>query len=270
MTQPAISQHIKSLESQLGHRLFERSNKGIVALPAGHDLAAATAQHIDALQNAFEQRKGISKQVSGMVHLGAPSEFFSYYFDCCKPLLDAGIQLNVRLAGKEALYSMLDKGDIDIAVTASIPQEKNFERTLLGQERLILVCARSVFEQCKGRQINLQLLNTFGFISYDAELPLIKRYFKHDPHINTIGTPLISCPDLRTVINLCMRYHAWSVMPEYLVKDALEAGQLFTLKSPEPEHLNDFYLVWKKPSLRNARTAFAQQQLMISCRHALT
>lgn len=40
LTQPAISQQLKALEGQLGWPLFARNARGVVATPAGDELAA--------------------------------------------------------------------------------------------------------------------------------------------------------------------------------------------------------------------------------------
>ena len=47
LTQPALSQQLRSLEAHLGRRLFTRLPRGLEPTPAAHDLATAIGPHLD-------------------------------------------------------------------------------------------------------------------------------------------------------------------------------------------------------------------------------
>jgi DNA-binding transcriptional LysR family regulator len=61
-TQPAVAQHIKRLEAELGQPLFERHPRGVVPTPAGRVLFAAAAESLVGLDAACrhleEMRRG--------------------------------------------------------------------------------------------------------------------------------------------------------------------------------------------------------------------
>lgn len=211
------------------------------------------------MQSAFDERRGTSKQLSGVVHLGAPTECFSQYYACCTTLIDAGLRLNVRLAGQAELYQLLQNDEVDIAITASKPQHPELDSVYLGDERLILVATSVLKQRCGGREIDLTLLNQLPFIAYDPELPLIKQYFSDDKIAQKLSSPIATCSDLRTLISLCIELNTWSVVPEYLARTAIESKKLQRLSSQWVS--NSFYLVWKRKALRTTRVAFAQKQL---------
>src|SRR5579859_3955794 len=55
LTQPAVSQHLKALEVQIGAKLFRRNPRGVVPTPAAEELSMRIGQHLDALQAVGEE-----------------------------------------------------------------------------------------------------------------------------------------------------------------------------------------------------------------------
>jgi DNA-binding transcriptional LysR family regulator len=54
-SQPAVSQHIQRLESELGLRLFERQARAVVATQAGESLVRAAGESLDLLERAVRR-----------------------------------------------------------------------------------------------------------------------------------------------------------------------------------------------------------------------
>jgi DNA-binding transcriptional LysR family regulator len=54
-SQPAVSQHIQRLESELGLMLFERQSRGVVTTPAGELLVRAAGDSLSTLDHAVHQ-----------------------------------------------------------------------------------------------------------------------------------------------------------------------------------------------------------------------
>ena len=60
LTQPAVSQHIASLESAIGRTLFERHPHGVNPTAAADELAAEIGdRHLDGLDAAFADHIGV-------------------------------------------------------------------------------------------------------------------------------------------------------------------------------------------------------------------
>ena len=54
-SQPAVSQHIQRLETELGLRLFERQPRSVVATPAGENLKRAASESLSLLERAVHR-----------------------------------------------------------------------------------------------------------------------------------------------------------------------------------------------------------------------
>ncbi len=71
LTQPAVSQHIRDLESSLGRSLFDRGNRGVVLTPAGETLLDYTRCILRMVSDAENALSNLSEINSGQISIGA-------------------------------------------------------------------------------------------------------------------------------------------------------------------------------------------------------
>ena len=67
LTQPALSQQLRSLEAHLGRRLFTRLPRGLEPTPAAHDLATTIGPHLDALGAIAEHARVGAEHIAGPI-----------------------------------------------------------------------------------------------------------------------------------------------------------------------------------------------------------
>jgi DNA-binding transcriptional LysR family regulator len=116
LSQPAVSEQLKSLEQQIGRTLFTRTPRGIIPTAGAHDLARSIAPHIDALETAGDQG-GQSSEIEGTIQIGGPVEFLTQrVLPSLVPLVRVGLYLRVTLGSTEQLLEALSKNDLDLAV----------------------------------------------------------------------------------------------------------------------------------------------------------
>src|SRR5665213_2743952 len=115
LTQPAISQHLKALETQVGRPLFVRHSRGVRATPAAHDLAQSVAPHVDALDAVLEGMRAGPEVPAGPVHLGGPVDFLATrIIPALAPLVERGARLLVHPGLASELLDMLAAGELDL------------------------------------------------------------------------------------------------------------------------------------------------------------
>lgn len=74
-TQSGISQHVAAVERSLGVRLFDRSNAGVVATPAGMRYYKHCIEAVGMLENAAEQARSVAGDVTGELRVGLMPTF---------------------------------------------------------------------------------------------------------------------------------------------------------------------------------------------------
>jgi len=258
LTQPAVSQHIASLEAQVGRSLFRRHARGVVPTAAADELAQQIGDGLDRAESALAMVRARSTHVSGTVHISAPPEFLAERVaPRMRSLTEAGVQLRMHLGAKTDLYGALLADEADLALTASTPENKRLDSRPGAREQLWAVAAPDVARLWKDTS-----WAEVPHLAYDPDRPLMRAWCAMNavPLPNIL--PMVTAPDLRVIRAMVMAALGWSVLPDYLCDRAIEAGALVRLNGPVGAPENTFNLVWTKGSLRHPRVAFARRCLI--------
>jgi DNA-binding transcriptional LysR family regulator len=265
ITQPAASQHIASLETQLGHPLFGRHARGMLPTVIADDLAASLGASLDTAEAAFASARARSARISGTVHIAAPADLFS---DLIVPrlgaLLDAGLDLRLHIGGRDALYRMLLDDHVHLCITSSQPTDGRLAYQCLGEEDLLAIASPSVAARIASMPL-AQALNTVPHLAYDLDRPLLRAWLE----VNRIALsrlPVLTVPDLRILRTGLGAELGWTVLPDYLTRVERATKSLIEIAAPIAVPTNAFYLVWAKASLRHPRVALARDALVEALR----
>jgi DNA-binding transcriptional LysR family regulator len=141
LAQPPLSAQIKSLEHELGVRLFERSSRGVALTQAGQ---AFLPKALDALRAAERAGESARSLASGRVDelrigiippaLNAAVAARIGAFHAAHPSL----RLSFRTAGAAALHTALEAGEIDVALTRPHAASPALREQLLERHELLL------------------------------------------------------------------------------------------------------------------------------------
>jgi len=128
LTQPAVSQHVRALETSLGHRLIERVGKRAYPTPAAEillDHAGRMFEEMDAARQAVERLAGA---VAGRVRLGTGATASIYLLP---PILGdlrrrfPALEISVATGDSPDMAHALIGNDLDLAVvTLPVPRER--------------------------------------------------------------------------------------------------------------------------------------------------
>lgn len=147
ITQPALSQRIQQLESELKRRLFVRSPSGVTVTEAGARLLrycevkrALESEVLDDL--AVEPDGTRSTDLSGTVRAAAFSSVArSCVLPAIAPLFRDHPRLIVDFAVRETseLEALLTQGSYDLVILDRVVPRPDVEHVVLGEEELVLV-----------------------------------------------------------------------------------------------------------------------------------
>ena len=263
ITQPAASAHIATLEAVLGKPLFKREARGVAPTPAADDLARSIAAQLDGLEATMSIARARSPHLAGTVDLIGPAEYLAARVaPLLVPLMVEGLRFRIQTGNRQAIYSALDDGRADLAVTASPPNGKVHGFAGLGRERLVLVTSPDLAERIKGRVVSADLLREIPCIAYDETLPLVRPFFASVFEAEADSLAVATAPDLRIVLSLVGAGAGWTVVPDYLCVDQLEARSLVELPTLRTGPENALYLAWNKGALRHPRVVHVRDFLL--------
>lgn len=145
LTQPAVTQHIKQLEKELGIKIFNRignkikpTNEGeIVIQYAKRDIALYERMIQDILNERHHTRK-LTVGITRTEESNAVAEVLGKY--CSK---NPGTTITIVSESIKNLYDMLKNYEIDIAVVEGKIQDDSINSLLLDTDSLVLVVSKN-------------------------------------------------------------------------------------------------------------------------------
>ncbi len=140
LTQPAVSQHIKALESEFNTRIFIRGEKALRITPEG-EIIVKYAKRIrnlfssipSALKDYRDNARHIRIGVTQTAELGSLSTMLAKY--CVE---NEGIHITLISDTINNLYVKLKNYEVDIIIVEGKKQDANFNSILLDTDCLIL------------------------------------------------------------------------------------------------------------------------------------
>jgi DNA-binding transcriptional LysR family regulator len=144
LSQPAVAQQVKSLEQQLGLRLFARRGRGIVLTPAGQEFLSHAERFLTLLAETTPVVHEIHTLRRGSVVIGASISAGTYVVP---PLLGAfharypGVHITLMVAHRRSIEEDLLTHKIDLGVMSFIERRERFVVELLRPYELLMVAS---------------------------------------------------------------------------------------------------------------------------------
>jgi len=164
-----LSRRIAALEAALKARLFDRSPQGYALTVHGERLMAR-AEAMESLMLAAQAEVGeADMSVSGVVRIGAPEGFGSYFLAPRLPALaERHPELEIQLVAIPGVLS-LSKREADVAITLSAPREGRLISRKLTDYSLSLYGAPSYLDARPALKTRADMKD-HRFIGYIEEL----------------------------------------------------------------------------------------------------
>ena len=142
VSQPTLSQQVRSLEDRYGVRLLERRGHGVEPTDFGKELLAVTEQVFTAISEAEEMLKGSRDTVTGHLRLGAVGPQKAVKLMSAFRARFPDPDLNLMTTGNPELYRALRDREIDAAVVAEPPDEDEFHALVVTDEPVVAMVAK--------------------------------------------------------------------------------------------------------------------------------
>ena len=144
VSQPAVTKHIRELETQYGQRLLERRGNRVALTEAGRllqvhaEAVAASAQQLEA------QLLGLRdpEEAAGRLRLGASTTLSQYVLPAWLPAFQARypqVQLTLLTANSERIAEALLRGDLDLGFVEGRTKNRDLHYELLLPDELVAV-----------------------------------------------------------------------------------------------------------------------------------
>ena len=261
VSQPTVTEHIQRLEEGYGRPLFTRGPNGVELTLAGDALKRT-------IQPSLEQLDRLTFAETPMeahIGLGGPPDLLSLrVLPALKPLYDSNVFIRIRPGTAEQLLKQLEDHTLDMFIAT---RELHSETTAvtyspLFDEEYVLVGAREWHDRIRSRiepgdtreEIELKTVEVLAgapFLAFDATLTVIRDHPLVSKHRTRLfaedklkQVPLIM-PDFRALREVAITGSGVTVIPRYIVQDALREEQLFELYEPVNRRFNTLFIAYR-------------------------
>jgi DNA-binding transcriptional LysR family regulator len=169
LTQPAVSQQIRSLESEFGLRLLERSNEGVRPTEAGDILMHYARRMLVLYKGLSEEIENLKENCENLLLVGAGTAIGGYALPCSIYLFREKyprVSIKLKVSNTQEVLSLLLDRRIQVGlVEGPVPDTPELASAVLAQDELVLIAPPRV-PWLQGESVTLDELR---------QLPLILR-----------------------------------------------------------------------------------------------
>jgi DNA-binding transcriptional LysR family regulator len=240
LTQPAVSQQIKSLEASFGVLLFDRSNKKVRLSNEGEILLAYTNKLFNLFEEIgilFDQFEGLRK---GKITLGSTAVLGTYFLPRIIGRYSKeypGIDIDLRMGNSQMVHNWVLEGSVDLGFAGKMKSHPRLERIRIHREMLLMVCSKDNLLAQK-KSVRADDLGDTPFIWREKGTQtrsLVKDWFDTHTH-EKFPQKSIELQNLEAAKRTVIEGYGVTVTPEIAVRREIHVGLL------RPIHLDDFNL----------------------------
>ena len=232
-SQPALTRTIKTLEAQLGTKLFSRSKKGVTLTPEGETLY----EHVEA---AFTLLKKGEKEVSastslekGSISIGTTiTALDEFLFDFVETFRAShpGIRLKINTQSSDKTIAALRQGSVDVAfVTTPYREFADVKGVVLKEFDNIAICGSKFAELHEGVH-TLKELSQYPFVYLSTAMQLREYTDAVFASEHAKIQPLIELDSAAMIPPMVEKNLGISIVPRSLAQKYLDQGTVYEIK----------------------------------------
>lgn len=254
LSQPAVSNHLKALETHLGRPLFIRKPRGVTPTPLADSIAADITGPLQTLQATVTAYAAGVDRLDTTIYIGGPADALSARIvPALQPLTDQGLIVHAHTGDTKTLLDRLTNGELDLVIATTPSRKRGVLIEPFFTETLSLVAGGDWVDRLVDPGIDD--LAAAPMIAYAQNLQLIRRYWRTVYATTPPKNPRIVLNDLRGIINTVAAGAGWTVIPTYLARHELHNGTISILHRPDTEPTNTLHLATPTGRRDNAITA---------------
>ena len=232
-TQPAISARVREIEAQLQTALFRREGRGVVLTARGRQLVRECEPLLAQFDRVLLQIRGYSS-AAGVVRIGvgeiAAATCLPAFVDTINRDMPQ-VTLDIELDLTSRMMQNLQAGKADLVFLAGPVAAPGLRTTSIGSVGFMWVAAAGINENSDA----LLAAVASGQVPVWSIGPHSPIYFIMERWLadnGLTGAAIHRCNNVQTILRIVGEGGGIALLPQTMVRDALEAGRLREVLSP--------------------------------------
>lgn len=258
ISQPAVSQAIKQLETALGAKLFTRVSRGVKLTAEGEALFPFVRDGYQSIEQGVQRLRSMQDLDWGEIRIGASDMTLQFYL---LPYLEKfheeypGIKVVVTNAPTPETMAILKEGKIDFGVVSTPMEETDgFEVRTVREIEDIFVAGRK-FIGYKNRTLDLQELEKMPLILLEKETSTRKYMDEFLAGNGVVINPEFELATSDMIVQFTQRNLGVGCVVRDFAKEELEKGELFELRFNTMIPKRQFAIVTKEGAVLSSAAA---------------
>lgn len=237
VTQSAVSQQVRTLESRLNKVLIERSGRKLGLTPSGEIFLQHAERIVNQYNEALHQLQDEPAAIGGQVRV---STIYSIGLYRLQPLIKKFLKkhrnINVHLEyhHNDVIYERVQQNIDDFGVVAFPTEVGRITEHVLGTDSMILV-QNSARPQFSKKQITVEEFNAQRHVALSTTTPTGREIYHH---LRSMGVTTKAVAQFENVETLKSAVHVGmgcAVLPKNIVKSELKTKAFDQIKLPGVE-----------------------------------
>jgi DNA-binding transcriptional LysR family regulator len=251
ISQPGVSLHLGSLESYVGHKLFDRTGRKMIPTERGKIL-------FNALSDPLAKLEEIEKNFQRSTEIHTPTISVGMCFETFQITLEQYVStltfnLIISFGDYPAMLEQLEKGILDLIITPKKGSAQNINHEAFSSENIVLVGAKGVdfaaFKEVHKAKSKLELedwlkqqkwYGTTGDMEHLFQFWMLNFGKKPDFRPNFI------VPNLNSIVRCLSSGTGLAVVPDFLCQHEIDAGLIQLIWQGDKKLKNTLYFGTRK------------------------
>ncbi|HEV7403804.1 MAG TPA: LysR family transcriptional regulator [Chthoniobacteraceae bacterium] len=259
ITQSAVSQQIRALETRYKVTLVERGRRSLELTPEGLVFLSASKEILNVYNHLGDRLHELRDVVAGELRLAS---IYSIGLHELPPVLKryrqqhADVEVHVEYRRSTQVYAEVVAGEVDLGLVAYPTRRSGLQIDIFSQDDLVLICHPS-HPLAKRKSIDLIHLNGEKLISFEPDLPTRKVIDRHLRDHNVQIEHAMEFDNIETVKRAVEIESGVSIVPQHTVRQEVESGVLAAVKIESPKMVRPLGVIARRGRPRSpAHKAF--------------
>jgi len=248
ITQSAVSQQLRTLESKYHCKLLERGRSGAKPTPAGEILYRASREILEKYREIETQLQESGKVVSGslrvaIVYSVGLHELPAYMKEYLREFPQVNVHLEYSRPNK--IYDDVIAGRIDLGIVTYPAKHPQVTVVPFREDRLVVVCPPDhPFSALK--KISISKLDGQSFVAYERDIPTRKAIDQLFKDRNVTVQYVSEYDNIETIKRAVEIGQGVSIVPLASIQHEIEYGTLKVLQLSDETLLRPLGIIHKK------------------------
>lgn len=249
VSQPNVSIQLASLESYIGHKLFERLPRKLVPTEYGKLLYTQIVESVENLERVeVEFRKSALKREEN-ISIGSPIEYANNVL--LEKLNACGINMNLKFGMARDLIDDLANKGLDFVIATQKIEKEGLVYEPLVEEQFMIVAHSTYDTKELEKHIsdnNLEEAEKWllaqKWITYDNKLSIVRRFWRESFNKRPLIKPHFIIPDINMMMKaVCLNYGI-CITTDLLVEDYLINQEMKIIWKGDKTACNQVWLAY--------------------------